>query len=86
MVPKDSFNRNNKRKKRYIAVVKIANKPDGSAHCVKYRFDDLLKFTAFLDKKWTGWKWFNVYSNLEINKGVQLGNFTNKNRPLSKHL
>lgn len=85
MVPKDRYNRD-KRIKRYTAIVKISNKPDGSAHCVKYRFDDLLKFTSFLDTKWSGWKWFNVYSNKGGNKGVQLGNFTNKNRPVSRFL
>jgi len=33
--------------KRYIAIVKIGNNPDGTAHCLKYHFDDLLKFTNF---------------------------------------
>jgi hypothetical protein len=85
MVPKDRcINKN--RPKRYIAIVKISNKPDGCAYCVKYRFDDLLKFVNFLDKKWSEWKWFNVYSNKGTDKGKQLGNFTNKNRPVRKHL
>ena len=73
--------KNKNRNKQYIAIVKIRNNADRSAYCVKYRFDDLLKFTSFLDKKWGGWKWFNVYSNSGATKGVQLGNFTNKNRP-----
>lgn len=70
--------------KKYTAIVKIANNPDDSAHCVKYRFDNLLKFTKFLDVKWAGWKWFNVYSNKGINKGKQLENFTKFKRPKSK--
>jgi len=73
--------KNKNRPKRYTAIVKIKNMPDGSAYCVKYRFDNLLKFTDFLDNKWSDWKWFNVYSNREENKREQLGNFTNKNRP-----
>lgn len=82
MVPKDRVI--NKNVKRYTGIVKISNKPDGKAYCVKYRFNNLLKFTDFLDKKWNGWKWFNVYSNKEKNKGEQIANFTNKNRPLKR--
>ncbi|MCK5538859.1 MAG: hypothetical protein KAI79_18680 [Bacteroidales bacterium] len=77
--------RNQKSKpKRYIAIVKIRNNEDGSAYCVKYRFDDLLKFTGFLDDKWSGWKWYNVFSNQGSNKGTQIENFTNQNRPVQK--
>lgn len=72
--------------KKYTSIVKISNRHDGSAHCVKYRFDNLLSFTKFLDEKWVEWKWFNVYSNNGINKGKQLGNFTKFNRPKSKFL
>ena len=67
--------------KRYTAIVKIKNNPDGSAYCVKYHFNDLLKFTKFLDEKWPAWKWYNVYSNNEEHKGIQIGNYTNKRRP-----
>jgi len=49
--------------KKYKAIVKIKNNPDGTAHCVKYRVSDLKKFTQFLDEKWQDWKWFNVYLN-----------------------
>lgn len=66
---------------KYVVIVKIKNNPDGTAHCVRYRVNDLIKFTRFLDKKWAGWKWFNVYSNTGISKGVQLANFTKNNRP-----
>lgn len=71
------------RPKRYIAIIKIRNNPDGTAYCVKYRFNDLMKFTEFLDRNWTGWKWFNVFSNRGNNKGMQVASFTNKKRPVT---
>jgi hypothetical protein len=67
--------------KRYKVIVKIGNNPDGSAHCLKYRVDDLKKFTAFLEQKWPQWKWFNVYSNSSMDKRRQLANFTKFRRP-----
>jgi len=70
--------------KKYKVIVKVNNNPDGTAYCVKYRVSDLLKFTQFLDEKWGEWKWFNVYSNLEINKGRQLANYTKFKRPKTK--
>jgi hypothetical protein len=72
--------------KRYIAIVKIKNNPDGSAYCVKYRFNDLIKFTKFLDEKWIEWKWYNVYSNQGTNNSIQIGSFTNKKKPDKKSL
>ncbi len=72
--------------KKYKVIVKIKNNPDGSAHCIKYRVTDLLKFTQFLDKTWSEWKWFNVYENLGVNKGNQIANFTKNNRPISRFL
>lgn len=70
--------------KNYIAIVKIKDLPDGSAHCLKYRFNNLLNFTDFLDKNWAEWKWYNVYSNIGVNKGQQLANFTKYKKPKSK--
>lgn len=67
--------------KRYKVIVKIGNKPDGSAHCLKYRVNDLKKFTTFLDQKWSEWKWFNVYANSGNDRGQQLANFTKFKRP-----
>ncbi len=67
--------------KRYKAIAKIDNNTDGTAYCIKYRFDDLLKFTEFLDKEWSQWKWYNVFSNKGEDKGIQIANFTNKRRP-----
>ena len=74
------------RAKRYIAIIKIRNNPDGTAYCVKYRFNDLIKFTKFLDQNWTGWKWFNVFSNRGDNKGMQIASFTNKKRPVTNRI
>jgi len=67
-----------------MVIVKIKNNPDCTAHCVKYRVTDLIKFTLFIDKKWEGWKWFNVYSNTGVNKGEQLASFTKNKRPVSR--
>ena len=61
--------------KRYVPIVKTGNNPGGSAHFVKYGLDDLLKFTAFLDKKWTGWRWFDIYSDKGENNGSQKARF-----------
>jgi len=72
--------------KKYVAIVKIGNNSNGTAFCVKYRFDDLLKFTDFLDVKWNSWRWFNVFANCGGNKGQQLTSFTNKKRPTTKTL
>ena len=72
--------------KKYKAIVKIKNNIDGTAYCVKYRFNDLLKFTNFLDSKWQEWKWYNVFSNKNENKNLQLGSFTKKNKPISRYI
>ena len=66
---------------KYVVIVKIKNNPDRTVHCVKYRVTDLIKLTEFLDRKWTGWLWYNVYSNTGVNKGEQLANFTKNKRP-----
>ena len=72
--------------KRYAAIVKINNDSNGKANCVKYRFNDLINFTSFLDKAWPDWKWYNVYSNTGANKGTQLGSFTKNKRPINKSI
>ena len=76
--------KNRNTRKRYVAIVKINNNQNGSAYCVKYRFDNLIIFTKFLDEKWPEWKWFNVYSNKGNNKKKQLSNFTKNKRPKEK--
>lgn len=72
--------------KKYKAIVKIKNNPDGTAFCVKYKFNDLLKFTNFLDSSWQEWKWFNVFSNKNENKGQQIGSYTKHNKPNSRFI
>lgn len=81
-MPKDK----NSSRKKYIAIVKIRNNEDGSAFCVKYRFNDLLNFTQFLDNKWPEWKWYNVYANTGKRQGNQLENFTKYRRPRRKYI
>lgn len=61
--------------KRYTCIVKVSD-----SHFVKYRLNDLLKFTTFLDTQWQGWRWFNVYDK---KTKEQIANFTNKNRPVT---
>ncbi len=75
-----------KTSKKYKAIVKIKNNPDGTAFCIKYRFDDLLKFTNFLDSSWQEWKWYKVFSNKNENIGQQIGSFTKHNKPNSRYI
>jgi hypothetical protein len=76
----------NKREKKYRVIVKIGDNADGSARCVKYNVNDLVRFAAFLDVSWPGWRWFNVYAYQKGNPGPQLANFTNRSRPAKRHL
>lgn len=69
--------------KKYVVITKIANNPDGSAKCVKHHVNDLLKYTAYLDHTFPGWRWFNVYGKKSRDK---LGSFTRNNRPVSRWL
>lgn len=59
--------------KRYICIAKV-----NTNKFVKYRLNNLLSFTSFLDKQYPKWRWFNVYEK-ETKK--QLASFTTKNRP-----
>ena len=70
-----------KMSRKYAAIIKLGNNPDGSAKCLKYRFDNLTKFIKFLDQKWPHWLWFNLYSNKGTDKGTQIGNYTKYKRP-----
>ena len=67
--------------KKYTCIVKVGNKPDNSAKCVKYRLNDLLKFSVFLDREFPSWTYFNVYLK-ETRK--QVSNFTKHKRPIGK--
>ncbi|MHC5077267.1 MAG: hypothetical protein ACYTFM_12690 [Planctomycetota bacterium] len=70
--------------KRYVAIVKIGNHPNGSANCIKYKCNDLIGFVSYLDKRWPMWRWFNVYTNFGKFRGKQIACFTNNNRPEKK--
>jgi len=63
---------------KYRVIVKVDND-----RFVKYRTSDLLSLTKFLDTSWNGWRWFNVYDK---QTSLQIGSFTNKNRPINKHI
>jgi hypothetical protein len=67
--------------KKYRVIVKADNEK-----FVKYNVNNLLLFTAFLDRSWPEWRWFNVYAHKGETEGSQLANFTNKNRPTSRSL
>ena len=56
-----------------ICIVKIDDKK-----FVKYTVSNLLKFTAFIDRCYVNWRWFNVYDKAT---SKQICSFTNRNRP-----
>jgi hypothetical protein len=59
--------------KKYTCIVKT-----GPEKFVKYRLNDLVKFTTFLDHHWSDWRWFNVFDN---RARAQVANFTKEKRP-----
>lgn len=59
--------------KKYTCIAKT-----GDDKFLKYRLNDLLKFTRFLDKQWPGWRWYNVFDN---RTKTQVANFTKSKRP-----
>jgi len=67
--------------KKYSCIVKIGNNPDNSAKCVKYRLNDLLKFSKFLDLKFPTWTYCNVFLK-ETRK--QVSSFTKYRRPVGR--
>lgn len=73
-------------KKKYVAIIKIGNNSDGSARCVKYRFDKILMFMPFLEKKYPGWRWMNIYVNRGDEKRKYLRSFTKNNKPVSNEI
>jgi hypothetical protein len=44
---------------------------------------DLLRFTQFLDREHSGWRFFNVYDR---RKAVKLAQFTKNNKPSSRFI
>lgn len=62
---------------KYTCIVKINNDK-----FLKYRLKNLIKFTQFLDDKWSDWKYYNVYDK----EKKQIGNFTKNKKPLSPRI
>jgi len=62
--------------KKYICIVKV-----GEARFLRYHVNDLIRFTEFLDKQFSDWRWFNVYSNSKVQKRSQVASFTRNRRP-----
>lgn len=67
--------------KKYKVIAKVDAKK-----FVKYNVNDLMAFTAFLDKEFAGWRWFNVFQYNKDGDGKKLESFTNSKRPTSKYL
>lgn len=67
--------------KKYIVIAKVGNNPDGTAQAIRHHVNDLIRYTAFLDRAFPGWRWFNVYDS---KKRVQIANYTTKDRPIAK--
>lgn len=67
--------------KKYRAIAKTGDNPDGSARCVRYCVNNLVKFAEFLDREHPTWRWVNVYEYRKDAQGRQLGSFTRNNRP-----
>ena len=68
-------------KKKYKVIAKV-----GNDKFVKYNVNNLILFSKFLDNHFSGWRWFNVYEYRKDSTGLQVGNFTNKNRPLYPYI
>jgi len=64
--------------KKYIVRAKV-----GDEKFVKYHVNNLVLFTKFLDEKFAGWRWFNVYIK---DTEKQIANFTSKNRPTTRYV
>lgn len=62
---------------KYKIIAKVS-----SDKFVKYHSENLLSFVKFLDAKYTGWRYFNVFNQ----SGEQVGNFTTHSRPDKKTL
>lgn len=70
-----------KTSKKYRVIVKVENDK-----FLKYKVNNLLKFTDFLDNNFPNWRWFNVYQYTENSTGQQIGSFTKFSRPMKMYL
>jgi hypothetical protein len=64
--------------KKWWAVVKV-----GPDKFVKYRVNNFINFTLFLDRHFKDWRYINVYRYLGTNDktGKQVAAYTKNNRP-----
>jgi hypothetical protein len=67
--------------KKYKVVAKI-----GSDKFVKYNVNNLVLFTEFLDKKFSDWRWFNVFEYKKDGSGNQIASFTKNKRPQKPYI
>lgn len=65
-------------KKKYKVIAKV-----GPDKFVKYNVDNLIRFTAFLDRRFNDWRYFNVFDK---DTQEQLISFTKNNRPETKYI
>ena len=68
---------------KYVCIIKIGNKENHEAHCVKYHSSNLLSMISFLDKKFPKWKWMNVF---DAKNKEKLASYTTHNRPIHKYV
>lgn len=68
--------RNQKQHSRYKVIVKV----NSDKFCT-WKCHDLLKLVVFLNRDFPNWRWFNVYSYIGSNKGIQLASYTTKKLP-----
>lgn len=67
-----------KTEKKYKIIAKVSNDK-----FVKYNVNDLVSFSRFLDSKFIGWRWFNVFDKVT---GSQIASFTSNNKPTTKYI
>lgn len=67
--------------KKYKVIAKVRG-----GKFVKYNVNNLLLFTAFLDREFGGFAYFNVYRYTKDSSGEQLASFTTNNRPGAAYL
>ncbi|MGF7230004.1 hypothetical protein [Arachidicoccus sp.] len=64
--------------KKYICIVKV-----NETKFVRYHVNNLISFVSFLDKRFAGWRWMNVF---DYRTKQQLGSFSKNNRPIHKYI
>ena len=68
--------------KKYRVIAKTG-KTNEAQNFKKWKCNNLVKFTAFLDKNYPDWCYFNVYEYRKGERGIQLESFTKNKRPTS---